>query len=102
MLRRCFNSLGGDGEGEPDGEGCVIQLLSGSEGIVERGRIDVAIVEIVLEEYIEEDFVGERVMAGSDGCLVVAGVGESCLMGACSRGTAWNRVREARFDMGWS
>lgn len=49
-MRRCFNSLGGEGEGEADREGCVIQLLSGNEGTVERGRIDVAIVEMVLLE----------------------------------------------------
>ena len=64
MLRRCFSSLGGDGDGEGDGEGCVIQLSSGSDGAVDRGRVDagrlVPIVVIVLMEYIEEDLVGER------------------------------------------
>ena len=54
-----MSSLGGDGEGEGEGEGCVIQLLSGSDGAVDRGRVDigqfVAIVLMVLVEYIEED-----------------------------------------------
>lgn len=59
LLPRFLSSLGGDGEGE----GCVIQLLSGRDGTVERGRIEagrlVAMVLMVLLEYIDEDLVGE-------------------------------------------
>ena len=67
-MRSCFSSLGGDGDGEGDGDGCVIQLSSGSDGAVDRGRVDggrlVAIVVMVLVEYIEEDLVGERFTVG--------------------------------------
>ena len=70
LFSRCFSSLGGDGDGDGDGdgEGCVIQLSSGSDGAVDRGRVDagrlVPIVVMVLVEYIEEDLVGERFMVG--------------------------------------
>lgn len=50
LLRSCLSSLGGDDEGE----GCVIQLLSGRDGTVERERIEagrlVAMGAIVLVE----------------------------------------------------
>ena len=69
LLRRCWSSLGGEGEGE--GEGCVIQLLSDNVGAVERGLVDggrvVVVVVVVPEEYIDEDFVGER--CSSDGVV---------------------------------
>lgn len=50
LLRRCFSSLGGEGDGEAEGEGWVIQLLSISEGAADWGRVEVAIVLMVLDE----------------------------------------------------
>ena len=49
-----MSSLGGDEDGEGEGEGYVIQLSSGSDGAVDRGRVDVgllvAVVVMVLVE----------------------------------------------------
>lgn len=78
--------MGGDG----DGEGWVIQLLSGREGATERGRVDagrlVAMVVMVLDEYTDDDLVGERLTLASGPCLI----------GACSMGKDWMSVRGMR------
>lgn len=53
-MKRFLSSLGGDEDGEEVEEGYVIQLSSGSDGAVDRGRVDagrlVAIVVMVSVE----------------------------------------------------
>lgn len=49
-----MSSLGGDEDGEEEAEGYVIQLSSGSDGAVDRGRVDAGrLVAIVVKVLVE-------------------------------------------------
>ena len=54
--------------------------------------LSVPMVVMVLVEYIEEDFVGERLMFAIEGSFSVD----------WSRGTKWKSAREERWESGWS